>query len=47
MYANLVIRVRLIYVIWCGWCIFPRHGLCGGGLVIKVHVQYWPNCGDM
>jgi len=22
-------------------------GRCGGGFVIKVYVQYWPNCGGM
>jgi len=34
-------------MIWYGWCIFPRHGPCSGGLIIKVHVQYCLNCGGM
>jgi len=28
-------------------CIPPRHGPCGGGLIIKVHVQNCLNCGGM
>jgi len=40
MYGDLVVRVRWIYMNWYGWYIFPRHGHCGGGLFVKVHVQY-------